>query len=56
MSNIIKQNSVVVEEEIKIDEPKGGENMKNLENAETLDSNPCPSFYEDDNGKKFFNL
>lgn len=54
MSNIIKQNSVVVEEEIKIDEPKGGENMKNLENAETLDSNPCPSFYEDDNGKKFF--
>ena len=54
MSNTIKQNSVVVEEEIKIDEPKGGENMKNLENAETLDSNPCPSFYEDDNGKKFF--
>ena len=54
MSNTIKQNSVVVEKETKVDEPKGGESMKDLENIKVLDSDPHPSFYEDDNGKKFF--
>lgn len=56
MSNAIKQSSVVAEAEegTKADESKGGKSMEDLENIKVLDSNPCPSFYEDDNGKKFF--
>lgn len=56
MSNAIKQSSVVVEAEegTKVDDPKGGKNMKDWEKAIALRSKPRPSFYEDDNGKKFF--